>query len=57
VDGTAAFVAFFQSSDAGGNFLVRALFPISGDTARIASVQAAITNSAGTATTARVSLN
>jgi|SRR5579871_273903 len=52
-DASAAFSQFFQGSNLGGSFVLRALFPVTGDASRIASFQAAITNSAGTATTAR----
>jgi hypothetical protein len=52
-DGTAAFSQFFQGSDAGGAFLLHAVFPITGDSSRIAAFQAGLTNSVGTATTAR----
>jgi hypothetical protein len=54
VDGAADFARFFQSSDAGGNFQLRAIFPVTGDTARIAAFEAQILNSTGTAQTGRV---
>lgn len=54
VDNTADFAAYFAGSNAGGNFLLRAVFPINGDASRIASFEVQLTNSAGTATTGRV---
>jgi hypothetical protein len=52
-DGAAAFSRFFQGSDLGGTFLLRALFPVTGDSSAVASFSAEITNSAGTAVTAK----
>ena len=54
VDNSRDFAAFFAGSNAGGNFLLRAVFPVSGDASRIAAFEAQMTNSAGTATTGRV---
>lgn len=51
MDSSKDFAAFFQTSDAGGVFLLRAVFPITGDAAAIASFDVALTNSAGTAKT------
>jgi hypothetical protein len=48
----ATFAAYFQNS-AGGTFELKAVFPVQGDTSQIAAFQASVTNSAGTATTAR----
>ena len=53
LDGTAAFSKFFRESDLGGTFVLRALFPVTGDLSGIASFAAEFTNSAGTATTAK----
>jgi hypothetical protein len=55
-DATAAFSQYFAGSSLGGNFLLRAAFPVTGDTAGIVYFQVAFTNSAGTSTTARTSL-
>jgi hypothetical protein len=54
VDSTADFTKFFQSSDAGGNFLLRSIFPVNGDPSRIVAVEVEFTNSAGTARTGRI---
>jgi hypothetical protein len=53
IDGTAAFSKFFQESDVGGTFVLRALFPVSGDPSGVASFAAEFTNSAGTVTNAK----
>jgi len=50
-DSSQDFAAFFQASDAGGVFLLRALFPVTGNASGIASFDVALTNSAGTAKT------
>jgi Transmembrane protein 131-like N-terminal/HYDIN/CFA65/VesB-like, Ig-like domain len=55
-DAGAAFAQYFAGSSLGGNFLLRADFPVTGDTAGIVYFQAAFTNSAGTSTTARATL-
>jgi hypothetical protein len=52
-DGTAAFNKFFQESDVGGTFVLRAVFPVTGDPSGVASFAAEFTNSAGTITTAK----
>jgi hypothetical protein len=52
-DGGPAFQAYFQSSETGGTFALRAVFPVSGDPAQIASFEASVANQAGTTTTAR----
>ena len=46
------FASYFQSA-VGGTFVLKAVFPVTGDTSTIASFQATVTNSAGVATTAR----
>jgi hypothetical protein len=51
-NGASTFAAYFQNS-AGGTFELKAVFPVTGDTSQIAAFQAAVTNSAGTATTTR----
>jgi hypothetical protein len=51
-NGSSTFAAYFQNS-AGGTFELKAVFPVLGDTSQIAAFQAAVTNSAGTSTTAR----
>jgi len=53
-DGTALFAAYFQTS-AGGTFKLKAVFPAAGNFSQIAEFQAAVTNSAGSATTTRIS--
>ncbi len=54
VDSTAGFAAYFASSTEGGNFLLEAVFPVSGNASGIAAFEVQFTNSAGTATTGRV---
>ena len=44
---TAAFVGYFESS-AGGTFLLKAVFPITGDATQITAFEADLSNSAGT---------
>jgi hypothetical protein len=53
-DGAAIFAAYFQSS-AGGTFELKAVFPVVGDLSQITAFQAAVTNSAGSTTTSRIS--
>jgi hypothetical protein len=55
VDSTADFAAFFAASDTAGSFLLRAVFPVTGDISRIAGFEVQITNSAGTARSGRQS--
>jgi hypothetical protein len=54
VDNSADFKSYFATSTVGGNFLLRAVFPVTGDTTRIAAFEAQITNSVGTVGTGRV---
>jgi hypothetical protein len=54
-NGGADFQAYFQGSETGGSFMLLAVFPVTGDPARIASFQASVANQAGTTTTARTS--
>jgi hypothetical protein len=56
VDSTSDFTRFFQSSDAGGNFQLRAEFPVTGDPARIASFEITFTSPAGPTTSARTAI-
>jgi hypothetical protein len=53
-DATASFASYFQSSGLGGVFLLRAVFPVTGDPSQVGAFQAQIGNSAGTAPTARI---
>ncbi|HUI81375.1 MAG TPA: choice-of-anchor D domain-containing protein [Bryobacteraceae bacterium] len=53
VDGGPAFQAYFQDSETGGSFGLQAVFPVTGDPARIAFFTANVANQAGTTTTAR----
>jgi len=55
-DATMAFAQYFSGSSLGGNFLLRAVFPVMGDTAGIVYFQAVFTNAAGSSTTARTAL-
>ena len=54
VDSTSGFTAYFASSTEGGNFLLDATFPVSGNASGIAAFEVQMANSAGTATTGRV---
>ena len=51
-DSTAGFASYFQGAT-GGTFLLKAVFPVNGDPNQVKSFDAAVTNSSGTATTAR----
>jgi hypothetical protein len=54
VDGTQPFRQYFASSELGGVFGLRALFPIDGDANRVTAAQVDLTNSAGTTSTAKI---
>jgi hypothetical protein len=55
-DAGSLFASYFQgSSDVGGAFLLRAVFPVTGEPSRLASFETTITNSAGPVITARTS--
>lgn len=54
-DPRAAFEEYFKSSEVGGMFSLRAVFPVTGDTSGIGGFEVEITNSAGTAKSARTS--
>ena len=53
VDNSADFARFFAESDAGGAFVLRAIFPVTGDAARISEFAVQMTNVAGTAVIGR----
>jgi hypothetical protein len=53
VDNSADFARFFADSDAGGAFVLRAVFPVTGDASRITEFAVQMTNLAGTAVTGR----
>ena len=53
-DGAAGFASYFQNSP-GGTFALKAVFPVAGDASLIKAFEAAVTNSAGSAATARTS--
>jgi hypothetical protein len=53
-DGAASFASYFRNAS-GGTFQLRALFPVTGDASQIKAFEAVVTNSAGSATTARTS--
>ncbi len=55
VDNTRDFAAYFAASDAGGAFVLRAVFPVTGDTSRITAFEARLTNSEGSSSTGRIS--
>jgi hypothetical protein len=48
-NGASAFGAYFQDS-AGGTFVLKAVFPVAGNTSQIAAFRASVTNSVGTST-------
>jgi hypothetical protein len=50
-----AFAQYFQESTVGGMFLLRASFPVAGDSSQVRAVEVEATNSAGVAKAARVS--
>ena len=52
-DAGAAFQQLYKTSDAGGAFLLRAVFPVTGDPSQVASFEASISNSEGTTVSAR----
>jgi len=52
-DATKDFAGYFAGSGLGGIFLLRATFPVNGNTSGVASCEATLTNSAGTAKTQR----
>ncbi|MBZ5582032.1 MAG: choice-of-anchor D domain-containing protein [Acidobacteriia bacterium] len=47
-DASASFRDYFNGSAAGGVFLLKALFPVAGDSSQIAAFEVKLTNSAGT---------
>lgn len=53
-DATPQFTSFFAGSSLGGVFLLRAVFPITGDPAQVASCEVTLTNSAGSFKTQRI---
>ncbi len=54
-DNTADFARFFAVSDGGGAFLLRSVFPVTGDPSKIAAFEVEFKNSMGSASTGRVS--
>jgi hypothetical protein len=56
-DWTGAFTSYFHGSRAGGSFLMRATFPIWGDTSLIGGVEVELVNSAGSVRTSRIPAN
>jgi hypothetical protein len=54
-DAAADFAKYFAASDLGGVFLLRAVFPVTGDAALVASCEATLANSAGSSKTQRTS--
>jgi hypothetical protein len=53
-DNTNEFARYFQGSDLGGVFLLHAAFPVTGNASEIEAFEVELTNSEGTARTARV---
>ena len=54
VDNTADFARYFAESDAGGAFVLRSVFPVSGDASQIVEFAAQMSNSAGSTATGRI---
>ena len=52
-DAADAFQQLYRTSDAGGAFRLRAVFPLTGDASQVAAFEAAINNSEGATTAAR----
>jgi hypothetical protein len=50
-----AFARWWESSDLGGVFSLKAIFPVAGDASKVSSVEVQATNAAGTAKTGRLS--
>jgi hypothetical protein len=55
-DASAAFATYFQGSAVGGAFLLKVVFPVTGDASQVAAFVAQIANSSGTAVTAKTTL-
>jgi hypothetical protein len=55
-DVAAAFAKYFAATDAGGAFLLKASFPVTGDAAQVAAVEVQVANSVAAARTARVKI-
>jgi HYDIN/CFA65/VesB family protein len=55
VDSSSDFASYFRNSNLGGVFALTAVFPVSGDAARIAAFDVSITNSQGVTRTVRTS--
>ena len=53
-DGSAAFQQYFAASTLGGVFGLHAFFPVNGDSNQVTAAEVQITNSAGTAQTAKI---
>ena len=53
-DAAAAFQRYFQSSEVGGIFSLRALFPVTGDASGVGGVEVEIVNSSGTTRSKRI---
>jgi len=56
VDSTADFSRYFVSSTLGGSFTLKAVFPVAGAIANIASVQVELVNSSGVARTEKIQI-
>ncbi|MCC7176710.1 MAG: hypothetical protein IT159_16060 [Bryobacterales bacterium] len=56
VDAAAAFRQYFESTELGSVFKLRAVFPVTGDAARIGFVEALLNNSLGSTQTRRLSI-
>jgi len=54
-DASGDFQKYFAGTDLGGTFLLRAVFPVTGDASRIASCDVTLTNSTGNAKAPRIS--
>ena len=55
LDAAADFARYYATSDVGGTFLLRAVFPVTGDTSVIAAFDVSLTNASGLTATPRTS--
>jgi hypothetical protein len=55
INSAADFTRYFSGTDLGGAFLLRAIFPVTGDTSKIAACDVSVTNSTGTTKAPRIS--
>jgi len=56
LDASGEFARFFAVSDAGGTFLLKAVFPVSGDVTQAAAFEVSVGGSAGATRSARITV-